>query len=157
MIGVMLDSAQRFAQNNNYDSAESEATKVLRYIDMVGFDPKNKTYLDAYKTLADIKYIKGDYTGANGLYNFYLNNKCKVFEDKTYEEFADRISERKEIASMFDKLADIAIRRGEPQAEKECKIAANSLTPPTRLGYKIVNRRANDDNYIGDLVNNEGR
>ncbi len=155
MIELMLDSAQRYAQSNNYESAEVEASKVLRYIDMVGFDPKNKTYLEAYKTLADIKYTKGDYAGANGLYNFYLNNKCKAFEDKTYEDFADSVNERKEIASLFEKLADIAIRRGEGQAEYECKVAANCIVPTSRLGYKIVNRRANDDNYIGDLVNNE--
>ena len=157
MIYVYLDSVKNDMINHNYDRAEEYASNVLRYIDMVGFTPENETFVDAYKTLADIKYIKGDYAGANGLYNFYLNNICKKLEGASSEDFVDSKKEREHIAEIFDRLADIAMRRGEVQAEQDCRKASKAIAPSSKLGYLIVNRRAKDDNYIGDLVNNEGR
>ena len=69
----------------------------------------------------------------------------------------DSKKEREHIAEIFDRLADIAMRRGEVQAEQDCRKASKAIVPSSKLGYLIVNRRAKDDNYIGDLVNNEGR
>ena len=109
------------------------------------------------KGLADIKYHKGDYAGANGLYNFYLNNICKKLENTTPEYFISHEKERRHIADIFLRLADIANRRGEYIPEKECRAAAKAIVPSSNLGYYIINRRAKGDNYIGDLIQNEGR
>lgn len=156
-IWSIVDDAEGLMRVGDYDRAEEGFTSSLRYIDMVGFDPSEQSFLRAYKGLADLKYNKGDYAGANGLYNFYLNNICKKLENSTPEYFISHESERKHIADIFLRLADIANRRGEYIPEQECRIAAQAIVPSSDLGYYIINRRAKGDNNIGDLIQNARR
>lgn len=148
----MLNDAQNCESKKDWQNAAKILTEVTEYIDMEGFDRRKSDYLNTYRRLADAKFNSGDYLAANGLYNFYLNNLCKNFvEDLKEDDYKDAYQDRIHIAKVFERLAEVAQKRGEYYPEKECRRAAFEVISCTQLGNEVLERRANDDINIGDI------
>lgn len=148
----MLNDAQNCESKKDWNKADKILTEVVEYIDMEGFNRRNKDYLNTYKRLADAKYNKGDYLGANGVYNFYLNNLCKNFlEDIKGDDYKTGADDRMRIAKVFQRLAELAQKRGEFVPEKECRRAAHEVVRCSKLGAEVLERRADNDVNIGDI------
>lgn len=151
-IYSLLSASRSSMRGGNYQNAEKILTDVVDYIEMEGFTRKNSEYMAAYKLLADAKFRNGDYVGANGIYNFYLNNKCKNYLERVkVERYQQTKDELDEIIALFKRLAEVAQRRGEKRPEMECLRAAKELEYGSELGNKVLYRRANDDINIGDI------
>lgn len=148
----MLSNAQDYESTHDWDKADKILTDIVEYINMEGFNRRNRDYLNTYKRLADAKYNKGDYLGANGVYNFYLNNLCKNFlEDIKEDDYVTAADDRMRIALVFERLAEVAQKRGEYEPEAECRRAAHEVVRCSPLGAEVLERRANDDVNIGDI------
>lgn len=148
----MLNDAQNCESKKDWQNAAKILTEVTEYIDMEGFDRRKPDYLNTYRRLADAKFNSGDYLAANGLYNFYLNNLCKNFvEDLKEDDYKDAYQDRIHIAKVFERLAEVAQKRGEYYPEKECRRAAYEVISCTQLGNEVLERRADDDINIGDI------
>ena len=148
-----LENALSARNYKDYPKVEDYLVKALEYIDMMGgLDRNSITHMRVYKYLAEAKHHNGDYIGANGLYNSYLNNLCKNYlENPEYIEYGGEDHSRKYIIETFRNLSDIAARRGEYFPSKYCNLAADEVEKGTKLGEEIIQRRANDDINIGDL------
>ena len=148
-----LSNARDSIERKDYVAGESYLGVAKEYVDIMGgLDRKNMMFMEVYKLLAESKYHNGDYLGANGLYNAYLNNLCKNYvEQLKANGFRSVVNERDEITEIFDILADIADKRGEYFPAQHCRRAAKELREGSKLGNIIINRRANDDTNIGDI------
>lgn len=140
-------------EDGDYRQAEEILAKVISYNDMDGFNRYNELHTNPYKQMGDVKFKLGDYSGAEWHYNSYINNLSKNFLEE-YNKTGDYIATeplREKICEGFNKLADIAQRRGDMYPEQECRRAAGEVKVLTRLGYKVLERRADNDINIGDI------
>ena len=152
-INARIINAYSALEHKDYPKVEDYLIKAREYVDMMGgLDRTKLSHMEVYKYLAEAKHHNGDYVGANGLYNSYLNNLCKNYLETPINETYDSIDHAKKyIIETFRNLSDIAARRGEYFPSKYCNLAADEIEKGTKLGDEIIQRRANDDINIGDL------
>jgi len=147
-----FESAKIAEKNNDLHRAENLLSEVIKFNNMEGFNRNLDFHIMPYKHMGDVKLKLGDYDGANWHFNFYVNNLSKNFLDQYPRDgYLNTTDIRAQIADGFLQLAEIAKRRSEMYPEMECRRASGEVRYLSRIGLKVLERRADNDINIGDL------
>lgn len=158
-IGLAIDgnlnAGRTCEREGRLGEAEYYYGMALEMVKIEGFDMKSPQALEPYESLANLKFKKGDYKGAEKLYNFVLNTKAKllVLEQRGYGgERHNWHDEYVKLSKIFDKLAEICDKKGENHPARICRRASSELkTSGSGYAQQIIERRADGNIHIRDL------
>lgn len=106
--------------------------------------------IGTYEKLYNLLKSQGKYNEAKGVSNIIINLKSYEIKNKSVYN-PSYIIEQKNIGNYYKELADLCERDGEYYPARVCKWAAEELKKSSSYGDKIVQRRAEQNQYIGDL------
>ena len=150
-IYYYLNKAENNYKCNNYDAAEyyyNEALSIL-HPDKSTFNYKQNT-INTYESLYKVLKSAGKYSEAKGVSNIILNLKCYEIKNKSVLN-PFYLMEQRNISKYYRELGDLCEREGEYYPARVCRWAADELKKNSSYGDKIVQRRAAQNQYIGDL------
>jgi len=151
-------------KTNNYDAAKNRYNEIIELCKANTLKDEANVYSTlAYESLGNLCFKLKEYNEAAEYYNIVLNNLCRDY-NSTYFDIKELFypkdnslnNQRKYnnlIAQLFNKLAVICNDKDEEYPATVCKWAAKEVLNCTSIADKIIARRADNDNYIGDIYN----
>lgn len=150
-VSCYINEAENNYKQRNYSAAEyyyNEALNIL-HPDKSTFSYKHNT-IDTYENLYKVLKSAGKYSEAKGISNMILNLKCYEIKNKSvFNPFY--LKEQRNVGKYYKELGDLCEREGEYYPARVCRWAADELKKNSSYGDKIVQRRAEQNQYIGDL------
>lgn len=146
-----IQKAEQDVKNGRHEGAEyyyNEALEIL-HPDKSTFNYQGKA-ISTYDKLYKLLKSQGKTEEAKGIANMIINLKCHEIANKSiYNPFY--IIEQSNIGEYYKDLAVFCEKGGEYYPARVCKWAAEELKKSSSYGDKIVQRRAEQNQYIGDL------
>lgn len=150
-VSYYLQAAENNYRRGNYGTAEfyyNEALEVL-HPDKSVLSHKSNT-VDTYEKLYKLLKLQGKTTEAKGISNMIINLKSYEIIDKSVFNPIYMIEQRN-IGNYYKELADFCEKEGEYYPARVCRWAAEELRKNSSYGDKIIQRRSEQNQYIGDL------
>lgn len=146
-----IQKAEQDFRNRNYSSAEHSYNQALEILhpNKSSFEYHSNT-IELYERLYYILKIQDKYREAKGVLNIIINLKSNEIKKKSvFDSFYQ--SEQKKIGAYYQELASFCDKDHEFYPARVCRWAADELKKSSSYGDKIIQRRAEQIQYIGDL------
>ena len=148
-----VQSAENSSRKGDYSNAEyyyNEALDAL-HPDKTSFSYK-KEAIDTYDKLYKLLKNQGKYSEAKGIANMIINLKShEIINMSVYDPVY--MTKQRNIGNYYSELANFCENEGEYYPAKVCRWAADELKRNSSWGDKIIQRRSEQNQYIGDLYN----
>ena len=146
-----IQEANRSIRSRNSDSAEHYYNEALNIMhpNKASFNYESGT-IDIYEKLYKLLKSRKKYSEAKGIANMIINLKCQEIKNKSILN-PFYLYEQNKIGKYYLDLAEFCELEGESFSAKVCRWAAEELKKCSSCGNKIIQRRAEQNQYIGDL------
>lgn len=146
-----IQKAEQEVRRGESDGAEyyyNEALEIL-HPDKSTFNYQSNT-ISTYEKLYKLLKSQGKTEEAKGISNMIINLKShEIINKSVYNPLYMR--EQHNIGNYYKDLADFCEKEGEYYPARVCRWAAEELKKSSSYGDKIIKRRAEQNQYIGDL------
>lgn len=150
-ISHYIREAEQGVRSRDYDSAEyyyNEALDIL-HPDKSNFNYQSNT-INTYEKLYSLLKSRGKDSEAKGVSNMIINLKSHEIANKSVYN-PQYMIEQRSIGYYYKDIAIFCEKEGEYYPAKVCRWAAEELGKNSSYGDKIVQRRAEQNQYIGDI------
>lgn len=146
-----IQKAEEDIRRGKYEGAEYYYNEALEILHPNKSDFEYQRYaIGTYEKLYNLLKSQGKYDEVKGVSNIIINLKSYEIKNKSVYN-PSYIIEQKKIGNYYKELADLCERDGEYYPAKVCSWAAEELKKSSSYGDKIIQRRAEQNQYIGDL------
>lgn len=146
-----IEKANTEFSNERVEETEFYYNKALEILhpNKTNLNCNNKT-IEIYEKLYDLLKQQHKYTEAKGIANILLDLKAYKIKDKFIFNPVYLFAQAK-LAKYYEEIADYCEKDCEYYPAKVCRWAAEELRKSSEYGDAIVQRRAQQNQYIGDL------
>lgn len=149
----LINQADKYANRGDVKTAEyyyNEALAIM-HPNKAGFNYDSGT-IEVYEKLYKLLKSRNRYAEAKGTANVIINLKAqKIVNLSIFDNYY--VSVQKELGEYYKDLAIYCEKESEYYPARVCRWAAEELKKTSSYGDKIVKRRAEQNQYIGDLYN----
>lgn len=146
-----IEKADTESSNRQLEGAEFYYNRALEVLhpDKTNLNCNNKT-IEIYEKLYNVLKQQHKYEEVKGIANILLDLKSYKIKDKFIFNPVYLYAQSK-LAKYYEEIANCCENAREYYPAKVCRWAAQELRKNSEYGDKIVQRRAEQNQYIGDL------
>lgn len=146
-----LQKAEQNKNQGNYINAENYYNEALEILhpDKSSFNYARET-INVYEKLYNLLKSNKKYSEAKGVSNVIINLKSYEIKNKSVFNSV-YMKEQRNVGKFYEELSVLCEKEGEFYPAQVCKWAAKELKNNSSVADKIIQRRAEQNQYIGDL------
>lgn len=150
-VSFYTKNAEKSRNASEYKTAEHYYNQALDILhpDKTSLEHQNGA-IEIYEKLYSLLKSQNKNTAAKGIANMIINLKSYKIKDKSVWSSQYQKIQR-EISVYYIDMSNFCLKDDEFYPAQVCRWAANELFNSTSYGDKIIQRRAEQNQYIGDL------